>query len=144
MEARWRAAIVCVVVQSPEKPCPENFPRSPKGSLALAIAGGSSASKWAAANQVPKRTAQKWAREPNVRAEVERIRRRALDQAVGVLAKRVTRASHGIVRLSEKAVSESVRLSALRAIFADMMAVSKFGGLEDRMTELEEQYGDRT
>ena len=43
-----------------------------------------------------------------------------------------------IVKLGESATSESVRLSALRAIMSDVIAVSKFGGLEDRMTEMEE------
>jgi hypothetical protein len=128
----------------PENPRPENSTLSPKGQLAIAIARGSSASKWAAANQVPKRTAQKWAREPKVRAEVERIRRRALDRAVGRMARRVTWATEGIAKLARGAASESVKLAALRSILSDMIAASKFGGLEDRMTELEEQYGDRT
>ena len=35
--------------------------------------------------------------------------------------------------------SESVRLAALRSILADMMAVSDFAGLEQRIAKLEEQ-----
>jgi hypothetical protein len=135
---------VFVAVPLPENPRPENSPLSPKGQLAIAIAGGLSASRWAAANKVPTRTAQKWARDPKVRAEVERVRRRALDRAVGRMARRVTWATDGIVKLAGGAESESVKLAALKAIFSNMMAVSKFGGLEDRMTELEEQFGDRT
>jgi len=42
------------------------------------------------------------------------------------------------------AVSESVRLAALRAIFAEMMAASEFAGLEECMTQIEEQLRDRT
>jgi hypothetical protein len=53
-------------------------------------------------------------------------------------------ASDGIVKLAKSADSDSVKLSALRAILSDMMAVSKFTGLEHRVTELEEQFNDRT
>ena len=47
---------------------------------------------------------------------------------------RVTWAADGIAKLAENAESESVKLAALRAILSDMMAVSEFAGLEDRMT----------
>ena len=46
--------------------------------------------EWASKNNVPKRTAQRWASEPKVRAEVEAYRRRALDRAVGLMSKRAT------------------------------------------------------
>jgi hypothetical protein len=52
--------------------------------------------------------------------------------------------ARSIAKLGKNAVKESVKLAALRAVFSDMMAVSKFAGLEDRVTELEEQFGDRT
>jgi hypothetical protein len=93
---------------------------------------------------VPKRTAQKWAREPKVRAEVERIRRRALDRTVGRMTNGLNWATQGIFDLAKGAASESVKLAALRAVVSDMMAVSKFGGLEDRMTKIEEKLDART
>jgi hypothetical protein len=36
-------------------------------------------------------------------------------------------------------LSQSVRLAALRSILSDMMAVSDFAGLEERIAKLEEQ-----
>ncbi len=63
-------------------------------------------------------------------------------EAIGRLAKRATWAADGIVKLAENAASESVRLAALRAVLSDMMAVSNFAGLEERMTKLEEQLHD--
>ena len=39
--------------------------------------------------------------------------------------------------LAKGAESESVRLSALRALLKDMMAVSQYTGLEERLTEVE-------
>jgi len=112
--------------------------------LAVAIAEGTPVAAWASRAGVPERTAYHWAAQPEVRAEVESIRRRALDEAIGRLAKRATWAVDGIVNLGENADSESVRLSALRAVMSDFIAVSRFSGLEGRVAELEEQSLART
>jgi hypothetical protein len=123
---------------------PEERPRSRKTELALAIANGTSITVWARGNEVPKRTAYTWAREPKVRAAVESYRRRAVDRAIGRMARRVTWATDGIAKLAKGAGSESVKLTALRAILSDMMAVSQFAGLEQRITEIEEQLDEQT
>ena len=60
------------------------------------------------------------------------------------MARRATWAVDGIVELGESAASESVRLSALRAVMSDLIAVSNFAGLELRVAELEEQFHART
>ena len=75
--------------------------------------------------------------QPKVRAAVEEYRRRVLDRAVGRMTDAVTWATMGIFALAKSAASESVKLAALRAVVSDMMAVSKFGGLEDRVTQIE-------
>ena len=87
-----------------------------KSTLAAAMAEGKSSAEWASANGVAERTAQRWANEPEVRAEVESIRRGALDQAVGRMSQRVVWATEQIAKLAEDAKSESVRLAALRSI----------------------------
>jgi hypothetical protein len=79
--------------------------------LAAAIAEGSAVDKWASSNGVPERTAYRWGAEPEVRSETESIRRRALDEAIGRMAKRATWPVDGIVELGETAASEAVRLS---------------------------------
>ena len=157
MEARWHFAVVWQPVTSAEKPCPENAPSCPedvsscaenvpltaKGKLILAIAKGTTVTEWANKNHVPRRTAFRWAREPKVRAAVEKCRRQVLDRAVGRLTHGVTSATMGILELSKSAASESVKLAAMRAVLSDMMTVSKFGGLEDRMTQVEEKVNAR-
>jgi hypothetical protein len=127
---------------SPGAACPMTgeSTNSQKMLLAAAIAEGMSVAKWASSNEVSERTAYRWAAEPEVRSETESIRRRALDEAIGRLAKRATWAVDGIVELGENAASESVRLSALRAVMSDFIAVSNFAGLEGRVAELEEQF----
>jgi hypothetical protein len=84
---------------------------SQKMLLAVAIAEGTPVAEWASRTGVPERTAYHWAAQPEVRAEVEAIRRRALDEAIGRMAKRATWAVDGIIKLGENAASESVRRS---------------------------------
>ncbi len=112
--------------------------------LAAAIAQGEPTRKWAARNGVPERTAYYWAGERAVRSEVESIRRRALDEAIGRLAARATWAVDGVIKLGETAASESVRLAALRAVMSDFITGSNFTGLEARVAELEEQFHGHT
>ena len=137
--------------------CPENASERPDGSrhraestrncliadFVIAIAEGTPVTDWANKNKVPRRTAFRWAREPKVRAKVESCRRQVLDQAVGRLTDNISMAMEGILQLATEASSESVRLAALRTVASDMMALSKFGGLEDRMTKLEEKLHAR-
>jgi hypothetical protein len=110
-----------------------------KTQLALALAQGTSLTKWAEANDVPRSTAYRWADEPEVKSRANAIRRRAVDRAVGLLSRRINWATLGIVKLAGTAASEAVKLSALRAICSEMITVSRFGQLEDRVTELEER-----
>jgi hypothetical protein len=123
---------------------PEERPRSQKNELAVAIASGKSVAAWVRGNAVPKRTAYRWSREPKVRAAIESYRRRAIDRAVGRMARRVTWATDEIAKLAKGAKSEPVKLAALRSILSDMMAVSQFAVLEQRMTEIEEQLDEQT
>jgi hypothetical protein len=120
----------------------DSSPR-PKGLLALAIAQGISIADWAKKNNVAERTAYRWARDPKVRAKVASCRRHVLNEALGLMSSHVTKAAAGIAALSENAVSESVKLAALRAIFSNMMAVSEFSSLEERMTLIEERLDER-
>jgi len=116
---------------------------SRKAQFALALAQGCSAAAWARANDVAGRTADRWAADPKVRSSVDACRRRALDRAVGRLARRATWAADQIIELGRGAESESVKLRALRSILSDMMTVSQFATLEERVAEVEEQLRDR-
>ena len=101
--------------------------------LATAVAEGTSVKKWAEADKVPERTAYRWhAKSARSGPKSNPIRRRALDEAIGRMAKRATWAVDGIVELGENAKSESVRLSALRSVMSDYVAVSNFAGIDDR------------
>jgi hypothetical protein len=106
-EGRWNSATDCQPVPTAETS------KIRKSQLALAIAQGKSIAVWARKNDVPNRTAYRWAAEPKVRAKIKSYHRRALGRAIGRLATRVTWASDGIAKLAENAESESVELAAL-------------------------------
>ena len=118
--------------------------QSQKSQLAVAIAQGTSVAKWARATRCPNGRPTGGPTSPKVRAEVESI---AAAPSIGRSAGWPSvppGPSMGSSTLGENAESESVKLSALRAVLSDMMAVSKFAGLEDRVTEIEEQLHART
>jgi len=121
----------------------EDVRQNQKAKLAMAIARGESVPAWARQNQVPGRTARRWAKDPKVRIAVEAWRRNALDRAIGRMAGLAFNAAQGIHGLAKGAESESVQLRAWRAIIADQMAVAKFSSLEIRMLVIEEQLRER-
>jgi hypothetical protein len=113
--------------------------KSTKAQLALAVARGITVRKWARHNQVPERTAYRWAKEPEVVAATEKYRRRMIDQAVGQMARRSTWVVKRIAGIAKTGDTDSVRLRALRSIFTDMISVSNYSGMETRMAVLEKE-----
>jgi hypothetical protein len=110
-----------------------------KAELALAVASGHSVADWARINDVALRTAYRWYSDPEVHRAVEFYRRVKLDMALGRFAARSPWAADGIAGLAESAVSETVRLNALRAILFDQMKVSQFSALELRLAQVEDK-----
>jgi hypothetical protein len=117
--------------------------KSLKPQLAIALAQGKSVAAWARGAGVPIRTAYRWSKDPKVRKAVEAHRRHWIDRAVGMLSGKATWSVGRITKLADNAESESVRLGALRGMLTDMIAVSKYFALEDRMASIEERLDER-
>jgi hypothetical protein len=117
----------------------EEQSESIKTQLAIALAQGISIASWARTKNVPRPTVYRWAREPEVRKEVEACRRQILDRAIGKLTKNSNFAVERIRRLAETAESESVQLKASRSMLLDNVVVTKFSGWDGRLAEVEEQ-----
>jgi hypothetical protein len=124
-------------------PSLENSSQPQKTRLAFIVAQGGSIRAWAKENNVPERTAYRWSTDPDVRAKVDKCRRRCLDRAIGRLSYQVNWAVKGITALGDTATSESVRLAAYKSVFSNLMATSEFADLKDRITELEELLHER-
>jgi hypothetical protein len=112
---------------------------SRKNQFALALAQGIPIARWARDNQITKRTAYRWAREENVQKAVDDCRRRAIDRAIGQMTKKATWAVGRMTDLAQTADSESVQLSAVKALLGNLMAISRHSALEGRMAKVEEQ-----
>ena len=112
--------------------------KSGKSQLALALARGISPGKWAKTNGVTRMTAYRWAKEPEVRKAVETHRRNTIDLAVGEMTTHFRQAAEIIYKTATEGDTPSLRFRAARAIFTDMITVSKYSGLEARLLEVEE------
>jgi hypothetical protein len=121
----------------------EEHRKNTKTQLALAVAQGMSVTTWARTHGVPRRTAFRWANEPQFRAAVETCRRRTLDLAIGKLAKHSLRAVDDLAQLSRESKSDTVRLRACRGIFSEMISVTKYVGWDSRLAVLEEGAGQK-
>ncbi len=113
-ETRRIVAVACY-----KAPCPEKDERASKASSLPRWRRANRAPSGQCANGVGERTAQRWAKEPEVRAEVESFRRGTLDQAVGQMSTRVAWVIEKIAYLAEHAKSESVQLAALRSSLSE-------------------------
>jgi hypothetical protein len=122
---------------------PRKSSNGTKTQLALAVAQGVRIAAWARTNGVPRRTAFRWAKEPDVRKAVEAYRRRTIDLAVGRMTKGSSEAAELILKIAHEADTYAVRLRAARAVLSDMIKVAKFSGIEERMTAIEDKLDKR-
>jgi hypothetical protein len=113
-----------------------------KAQFALALAGGSTAIAWARENDVPESTIYKWANCDEVQEAVDRIRREVWQLTIARLSQNATGAADQIAKLAQEAKSESVRLSASRAVLADLMAATDYAALERRLAKIERRLRD--
>jgi hypothetical protein len=120
------------------------LPHALKIDLAFAIAQGKSAARWARENHVPRTTAYRWAADPRVRRMVQSCRRRSFQSTLGLVTRRATKACDEIAKLARGAESDFVRLTALRAIVRDLVAMSEAGNLTHRIANAEALIRDRT
>jgi hypothetical protein len=111
-------------------------------SLAQALAVGDSVAAWAEVNDVPCRTAYRWAAEAGLRARVRGLRQGLVTDAVGRLADAATAAVDTLRGLLAEGQPATVRLGAARAILSALIDVQAHAELADRVTRLEEQ-GER-
>ena len=109
----------------------------------LAMAAGTSVPAWAKENQVAKGHCLHLVAKRGRPSWSPAHRRRAMDIcAVGRLARNATAAAAQIARLARKATSEAVRLQASRAVLAELMAISNYATIEDRLAEVERKLRD--
>jgi hypothetical protein len=93
------------------------------GRLALAIAAGSTATKWAREQGLEPRTVRNWARLPQCKLAVERHRRQIVDRAIGKLTRHTLAAVDVLAKLMKDGENGSIQLSAAKSILTSLMEV---------------------
>jgi hypothetical protein len=78
-----------------------------------------------------------------VRKAVESHRRRTLERVIGRMIEDTHLAANEMVRVVKQGDSDSVRLRASRAVFSDLITISKYSALEARMVDVEEKIIQR-
>jgi hypothetical protein len=107
-------------------------------SLAQALAAGDSAARWAEVNDVPRRTAYRWAAEAGVKARVRGLRQDLVTDAVGKLADAATAAVDTLRGLLAENQAATARLGAARAILSALTELQTHTELAERLARLEE------
>jgi hypothetical protein len=118
----------------------EEHTQDQKARLAVVIARGNSISAWARKNDVPVRTALKWASELEVRKTVELWRRRALSRAIDILAAAAPAARAALARHAD---SRSIQPRAKRAKRVDRKSDADLSNLEKRLAAVEKRLRGR-
>lgn len=120
---------------------PSKVPDAKVEQLALAVARGCSLASAARDASVPITTARRWADDPEFPRMVSRFRDQVITQAVGILAKLLTKASVKLGKLIDDPDSE-VSLKACRAVNADFQTLHSYADLSRRLDDLEQSPDD--
>jgi hypothetical protein len=112
------------------------------GRLALAIATGSTATKWAREQGLEPRTVRNWARLPECKQAVERHRQQIVDRVIGTLARHALKSIRQIAKLAETAETDAIKLSAARTITDKLIELSTHAATMKAMSDLESRIAN--
>jgi hypothetical protein len=115
------------------------LPHARKSQLALWVAAGGKVSAWCKANGFARTTGYKWYAQPEFRRMVEEYRRRAVDRAIGKMARSLGKAVAKIVELIEQAQTDAVKLAAAKALVEKLIDVQDHAELQADLRRLEER-----
>ena len=107
--------------------------------LALAVAAGMKIRDWCEDNHVPVRTAYHWYKKDQFKQLVNEYRRRAVDRAIGKMAKNLAKAVSTIVRLIEEGQNDNVKLSAAKTLIDKLIDVESHSELKTELQQINER-----
>ena len=107
--------------------------------LAIAVAAGSKIPAWCKEHGVAVRTAYHWYKSDSFKQLVREYRRRAVDRAIGKMAKNLTKAVETIVRLIEEGQNDSVKLMAAKTLIDKLMDVESHSELKADLHQINER-----
>jgi hypothetical protein len=117
-------------------------PQSLKIKLALWVAGGGKVPAWCRAHGVARQTAYKWYATDEFRRMVEEYRSRAVDRAIGQMARGLGKAVGKMVELIDRAQTDAVKLAAAKALIDKLIEVQEHANLKADVRRLSERLDD--
>ena len=115
------------------------LPKSRHRDLALFVAAGGKVSTWCKTENVAKGTAYGWYRSGAFKQLVAEFRRRAVDRAIGKMAKNLGKAVGKIVKLIEEGESQSIQLSAAKSLIDKLVFIQDHTEVQDELRRLDER-----
>jgi hypothetical protein len=112
-------------------------------SLALAVSTGGKIAPWARKNGISERCARTWCARPEFKRMVREHRRVVVDRVLGMHIRLAESAIETIGRLMKQAESETVKLQAAKGIIADLMNITNFAEIDERLSALERDHNAR-
>ncbi len=115
------------------------LPKSLFRDLALFIAAGGRVASWCESHEVARGTAYHWYRTDAFRQLVDEFRRRAVDRAIGKMAKNIGKAVEKIVKLVEDGESQAIQLSAAKSLIDKLVHVQNHAEMKDELRRLDDR-----
>jgi hypothetical protein len=109
------------------------------GPLALWVAAGGQISTWCHDHGIPRGTAYDWSKRAEFRRMVEDYRRRAVDRAIGKMARQLIKAVEMIVHLIEQGQKDSIKLAAARILIDKLLDVQCHAELKAELRQLNDR-----
>jgi hypothetical protein len=120
---------------------PGDSAKSLKCQLALWVAGGGRVKHWYKKHGVSASTAYQWSKSAPFKRLVEEYRRRALDRAIGRMARGLGKAVEKITELIEAGQTDAVKLSAAKTLVDKLIDVQNHAELRADLRRLDERLG---
>jgi ABC-type uncharacterized transport system ATPase component len=113
-----------------------------KSQLALWVAAGGRISVWCKAHNIARQTGYKWYATDEFRRMVEEYRRRAVDRAIGKMARSLEKAVEKMVELIERGQTDAVKLAAAKTLVDKLIEIQEHADLKADMARLSERLDD--
>jgi hypothetical protein len=107
--------------------------------FALWVAGGGKVSAWCKEHGVSAKTGYRWYKDDECQRMVEEYRRRAVDRAIGRMARSLGKAVEKIVDLISNGQTDAVKLSAAKALVEKLIDVQNHAELKSDLRRLDDR-----
>jgi hypothetical protein len=118
---------------------PGPHPKTLRPQLALWVAAGGKIRTWCEKNKIPRGTAYEWSKKDTFKQLVEDYRDRAVDRAIGKMAKNLGKAVETIVDLLKADRADHIKLSAAKTLIDELLRVQSHTQFKAELQQLNER-----